>query len=327
MRKMNLMLCLLIILGLTASCRLKIRQLNKRIQRWESLEKKGSLDQKARFARESLKFFLNTLDFQRGRETLVTEAERLRYHHIMSRPQVFLIDYYAGRALECLETDKDWESAAAEWAKADSLTRGFLPGVRTTYKMVLLQHGYEQYLKEISSEGFRYKRMERQFPGLMRAMRKMSEYQFRLAKHLQSQGLTDQVIEHYLLVFRRDPENYAEANRVVKSITGQVIREIYDERYYKNLADQGYQNMRMELYTMVEEQMEQARRSFGDSADMYLPEIITTMAERFNDTPEQIMDIYMITKHDVEGTLNQYLSLWRHQVLKGQEPIKPVYRE
>lgn len=327
MRKFNLLLCVLIILSLAASCQLKIRRLNKRIERWESLEKKGTIEQKVKFARESLILFLNTVDVQRGRETLVTEAERLHYHHLMSRMQVFMIDYHASRALEFLEEDKDWKKAAAEWAKADSLTRGRIPGARTIYLMVLLQSGYEEYLMQISWEGFRYERMERQFPGLMRAFRKMSEYQFRLAKHLESLGEQDEAIEHYPLVFRRDPQNFGEANRRLKHLTGKVIREIYVEHYMHNLALKGYNSLRMELYGMVEQQMQGARQSFGDSADLYLPEIIAMMAEQYNETPERVMDVYFITKNEMEGTLNQYLSLWRHQILKGQDPVKPVYFE
>ncbi len=327
MRKFNLLLCVLIILLLAASCQLKIRRLNKRIERWESLKQKGTIEQKVKFARESLILFLNTVDVQRGRETLVTEAERLRYHHLMSRMQVFMIDYHASRALEFLEEDKDWKKAAAEWAKADSLTRGRIPGTRTIYLMVLLQSGYEEYLKQISWEGFRYERMERQFPGLMRAFRKMSEYQFRLAKHLESLGEQDEAIKHYLLVFRRDPQNFGEACRRLKHLTGKVIREIYDEHYRHNLALKGYNSLRMELYGMMEQQMQGARQSFGDSADLYLPEIIAMMAEQYNETPERVMDVYLITKNEMEGTLNQYLSLWRHQILKGQDPVKPVYFE
>jgi len=313
MRKLNLLLCVLIVLSLGASCRLKIRQLHK--------------EQKARFARESLIFFLNAVDLQRGRETLVTEAERLRYHQIMSRMQVYLIAYHAGRALQFLQAEKDWQSAAVEWARADSLTRGQVPGTRTAYKMVLLQHGYEQNLKEISAQGYRYKRMERQFPGLMRAFRKMSEYQYLLAKHLDSQGRIEEAIEHYLLVFRRDPQNFAEANRRVKQVTGRVIREIYDQQYRAALTAQSYQSTRMELFSMVEDQMAMARQEFGDSADMYLPDIIATMAERYDDTPERVMDLYLMTKNEMDGTLNQYVSLWRHQVLRGQKPIKGVFLE
>jgi tetratricopeptide (TPR) repeat protein len=327
MRKFNLLLCVLIILPLAVNCQLKIRRLNKRIERWESLNKKGTVEQKAKFARESLVLFLNTVDVQRGRETLVSEAERMRYHQSMSRMQVFLIDYHASRALEFLEQDKDWAKAAAEWAKADSLTRGRIPGAPTIYLMVLLQKGYDYYLKELSVDGFRYQMMERQFPGLMRAFRKMSEYQFRLAKHLESLGEQDEAIEHFLLVSRRDPQNFGEANRRVKHHTGKVIREIYDERYRYNLALEGYNGLRREMYSMVEQQMEGARQSFGDSADLYLPEIVAMMAKQYNETPERVMDVYLITKNELQGTLNQYLSLWRHQILKGQDPIKPVYIE
>jgi len=327
MKKFNLLLCVLIILPLAANCQLKIRRLNKRIERWESLNQKGTVEQKAKFARESLVLFLNTVDVQRGRETLVTEAQRLRYHHSMSRMQVFLIDYHASRTLEFLEQDKDWEKAATEWAKADSLTRGRIPGSPTIYLMVLLQKSYDQCLKEFSVEGFRYERMERQFPGLMRAFRKMSEYQFRVAKNLESLGQRDEAIEHYLLVSRRDPQNFGEANRRVKHFTGKVIREIYDERTRHDLALKGYNSLRREMYSMVEQNMEGARQSFGDSADLYLPEIIAMMAKQYNETPERVMDVYLITKNELDGTLNLYLSLWRHQILKGQDPVKPVYFE
>ncbi|MBN2287847.1 MAG: hypothetical protein JXQ83_00845 [Candidatus Glassbacteria bacterium] len=327
MKKLSLILCLLIVLPLAEGCRLKVRRLNKRIARWESLEKKGTVEQKVKFAKESLFFFLNTEDLQRGRETLVTEAERLRYHQIMSRMQVFLIDYHAGRALEYLDRDNDWEAAAAEWAKADSLTYGFLPGARTQYTMALLQTGYDEYLRQISWEGFRYGRLERQFPGLMAAFRKMSEYQFRLAGRLESQGRLDEAIEHYLLVFRRDPDNFVKANRSLKLHTGRIIREFYDKQFRRKVALDGFNNQRMELYGMVAQQLEAAYQSLGDSADLVLPDIIASMAERLKDTPERIMDLYLISRNESEGTLNQYLSLWRYKVLKGQEPIKPRYRE
>jgi tetratricopeptide (TPR) repeat protein len=327
MRKMNLLLCVLVILPLLSGCRLKVRRLNKRIQKWESLQLKGATEQKAKFAKESLVFFLNTVDLQRSKEALVTESERLRYHSEMSSMQVFLIDYHAERALRLLDEGNQWEAAALEWARADSLTYGKIPEVSTIYSMVLLNKGYELHLQEISAEGFRYKREERQFPGLMQAFRKMSEYQCRLARHLESQGRLDEAVEHYLLVFRRDPQNYAEANRRLKHITGRVIREIYDDRYRQKVALANFTNIRMEMYGMVEQQLGSMRPTLGDSVDQALPAIMESLSEYYHESPERLMDVYLSTRSEREGTLHQYANLWRYQVLKGHPPLKPRFIE
>ena len=77
MRKPVLLLLLLALTAAASGCRLNVNRLNKRIERWQTLQaKEGDTERKVKFARESLAFFLNTLDFQRSRETLVTEAER-----------------------------------------------------------------------------------------------------------------------------------------------------------------------------------------------------------------------------------------------------------
>ncbi|MEA2064463.1 MAG: hypothetical protein U9P14_12240 [Gemmatimonadota bacterium] len=327
MRKARLALLLLMVLTVAAGCRLNLRRLNKRLDRWEALEKKGTPDQKVQFAVKSLRFFLETPDIQRGRESLLSEPERLRYHSRMGSMQVFLIDYHASRALEALETDNDWERAALEWARADSLARGMIPGHSTIYKMVLLQRGYDYYLKEISGHGFRYKRMERQFPGLMEAFRKMSAYRFKLADHLEKQGRLDDALEHYLMVLKRDPENYHEANRRVIELTGRVIREVLDVRYHKEMIMKNFNAMKNEVFGSVETQLAQARQEFGDSAELYLPAILASLAERQEESIERTTDLYLYIKNEMEGTLNEYLDLWRPQLLKGQKPMQPLFFE
>ncbi|MEA1996868.1 MAG: hypothetical protein U9N45_04490, partial [Gemmatimonadota bacterium] len=280
MRKTILFCACTLILTAATGCRINIIRLNNRIERWESVKKKSSIEDKVKFARESLLFFLNTTDFQRGRETLVSEAERLTYHRLTSGMHVFLLDYHAGLALGYLEKGaEDWELAAAQWAKADTLARGLIPGQASRFRMVLLQKGYEQYLKEISAQGFRYDRMEKSWPGLMEAFRKMSEYQFRLAEHLYAQGLLDEAIEHYLLVFRRDPANFSMAENRVKYLTGRTIREIYDRRRAQEISSENYNNMRFEVFSSVDGMLSEAKHEYGDSAELFLPEFVGYAAE------------------------------------------------
>ena len=115
-RKLMFLGACVLILMVVSGCRLNLIRLNKRLDRWHSLKEKASVENKVSFARKSLLFFLKTTDFQRGRESLVTEAERLRYHERMCDMQVFLIDYHAGRALSFLKkSEEDWERATAEW--------------------------------------------------------------------------------------------------------------------------------------------------------------------------------------------------------------------
>ncbi|HUU29493.1 MAG TPA: hypothetical protein VM123_16950 [archaeon] len=325
-RKILFLVCCALILLVAAGCRLNIIRLNNRIDRWQSMKKKSSVEGRVRFANQSLFFFLTTVDFQRSRETLVTEAERLHYHQRLADMQVFLMDYYAGRALSFLSEGKeDWERAAAEWAKADSLTLGRIPGYPTGYTMVLILSGYPHYLRQISGLGSRYDRTEKQFPGLMEAFRKMSEYQFRLAEHLEQQGLRDNAIDHYLLVFKRDPENFNRADRRIKQLTGCNIREIYDMQAEIETARKSYEAFSYDLYGMAQNQLNAAREQLGDSAEQALPQIWDNLAKYYKISMEQAADIYLYTENESNGTLPEYVSLVRYQILRGQKSIEDLF--
>ena len=250
-KRLLLILVLLPCLAVTG-CRLSINRLNKRIDRWESIKKDGFTEKNVKFARETLFYFLNTVDFQRSRESLVSEGERLQYHQKLSALQVFLMDYHAAQALAHVEKG-DWPAADREWARADSLTRGLIAGYKQPqYRMVLLQQGYDEYLRQVSWQGERYDRMERDFPGLMAAMRKMSEYQFHKAEKLLAEGEWKEALNHYLLVFKRDTENFSMADNTVYRLAGQNVRQIYDRHFRWQEIVSGYSQLCVELYGMTE---------------------------------------------------------------------------
>lgn len=321
MNKHMLLLPFLLLCLTVSGCRVSINRLNKRIDRWESIRKDGFTRSNVRFARETLFYFLNTVDFQRSGEALVTESERLQYHRKLGDIQVFLLDYHATQALEHLDSG-DLEAADLEWARADSLSQGFLPAYKTpVYKMVLLQRGYDEYLRQISWEGERYNRLERDFPGLMAAFRKMSEFQFRKAEKYYAEGEWRQALEHYLLVFKRDREHYPRAENAVKRLAGKNMRQIYDRRFRLMEITQGYISMRMELYSTAENQIMAAQNELGEERwEEMLPDIWAEIGKRFSCAPEQAADVYYLLKHEMEGTLPVYIGLWRHDVLKGRPP-------
>jgi len=314
----------LLILAAVAGCRINVYRLNKRLDRWESIKDKASVKDKVRFARESLIFFLSTPDLQRGRESLVTEAERLHYHERMCAMQIFLIDYHAGRALSYLaEGNEDWEKARIEWYKADSLTYGLIPGTGIQKKMVLLQRGYKKFIKEISADGTRYNRMEQRFPGLMEAFRKMSDYQFKVAEHLYNQGLKKEALQHYLLVFKRDPKNFGNALAKVYRITGRTIREIYDiEDKRKRILDT-YDYMREDVYRTIENSLQAELEGQSEyTEDQLLGLLLEDTADYHGISIEQAADLYFYRKNELEGTLPQYINLERYLVLQGQKSIR-----
>jgi hypothetical protein len=239
--------------------------------------------------------------------------------------QIFLIDYYATRALEAISgEEKDWERAAVEWAKADSLTHGFLPGYEHTFTLVLFDDGYAKYIQDIAQQGEIYNRMERDYAGSMDALRKMSEYKFRLAEHLMEQGRRVEAFEAYLLVFKRDPENFARAEKAVKELTGKSTREIQEQYFRADNAMANYNALRRDIYGLAENAIMRIRSEYGDEAvEGMFPEIIGKLAVDFNISPEQAADIYYSTKSEIDGTLPEYIHLWRYEILKGQEPQKP----
>ncbi len=321
MRKPVLLLLLLALTAAASGCRLNVNRLNKRIERWQTLQaKEGDTERKVKFARESLAFFLNTLDFQRSRETLVTEAERLQYHEKMSIMQVFLMDHHAGLALEAA-VKGDWVTGDLEWSRADSLSRGSIPVIEpTAYKMVLLQNGYDEYLEQISSQGEIYDRLEFRFPGVMASFRKMSRFQFLKAEKLFTGGDWEQALKHYLLVFKRDPEDFPLAENRVRFMSGKNSRETYLRYFLWNRMLDSFEATSIEVFGIVENQIMAARQELGeDKWEEKLPEIWEGIAKQFNMKPEQIADIYYITKNSREGTLPAYFSLWRYEILRGYQ--------
>ncbi len=328
MKKLIILFTLALAGANLTGCHINVIRLDNRIEKWQSLKKKkeASLESMARFANETIYFFLTTIDFQRSREAVINDAKRLRYHHKLTSMQVFLIDYYAKRALEAISgEEKDWERAALEWARADSLTYGFLPRHEHTFRLVLFDDGYTRYIREIAYQGERYNRLERDYTGSMNAFRKMSEYKSRLAEHLMEQGRRVEALEAYLLVFKRDPENFARAEKTVKNMTGDTIREIQVRRLAADIAMKGFLSLCYEIYGLTEDAMRGIRAEQGDeAAEGMFPEIIGQLAMDYNISPEQAADIYYFTKSEIEGTLPEYIHLWRHEILKGQEPRRPA---
>lgn len=329
MRKPVLLLLLLVLTTAASGCRLNVNRLNKRIDRWQTLRaKEGDTGRKVKFARESLTFFLNTLDFQRSRETLVTEAERLQFHEKMSSMQVFLMDYHASLALEAANRG-DWTAGDLEWSRADSLSRGSIPEIEpTTYKMVLLQSGYSKYVEEISAQGDIADRMEFRFPGVTACFRKMSRFQFLKAEKLYAEGNWEQALKHYMLVFKRDPENFSLADSRVRFISGKNSRETFLRYFLWNRMLDSFDATSIEVFGIIENQIMAARQELGEEKwEEKLPSIWEEMSKQFNMTPEQIADVYFLSKHMHDGSLPAYMSLWRYDVLRGNRSKLESYSE
>jgi len=324
MLKRTVLMITVLALSLGATgCRLSVNRLNKRLDRWQSLsQKEGNTERKVKFARESLAFFLNTVDFQRSKETLVSEAERLQYHEKLSGMQVFLLDYHAGQALKAAEAG-DWTTGDLEWARADSLSRGNIPTIpQTTYKMVLLQAGYDEFLRQISSQGEIYNRLEFRFPGLMDGFRKMSRFQYLKAEKLFAENEWEQALKHYLLVFKRDPQDFALAEGRVRFLAGKNTRQVYERQFQWDRTVEGYESLCMDLFGIVDDQIMAARNELGeDKWQEKLPEIWKQMGLQYKLAPEQAADVYFMTKHTREGTLPAYISMWRYDILRGYRPV------
>ncbi|OGG00732.1 MAG: hypothetical protein A3F83_14675 [Candidatus Glassbacteria bacterium RIFCSPLOWO2_12_FULL_58_11] len=328
MKKMILGLTLALTLAGLAGCHLSVYRLDKRLEKWNSMKDRSSVavEKKVRFARESITFFLTNTDFQRSKEIVISEAERLTYHRRMCSMQVFLMDYYASRALACQElSPPDWQEGREEWNLADTVAFGKLPGLQSVYVLVHLQFGYSKYIRDIAENGDLYERMERDYPGLMAALRKMSEFQFRYAEYLMDQGRREEAIEAYLKVFVRDPENFVKAERIVKNITGRGIRENYNRQFWAGRSAEGFDRTRSEIYSMVDNVAARIEHESGaDSVQAKLPGELTLLAENFQVVPEQLEDVYYYTLHERQGTLTQYVLLMRTHILKGYPPLKPT---
>ncbi len=328
MRKLLLAILAVFALSALNGCRINVLRLDKRLDRWESLRAKGAGPEKlVPFARETIVLFLNNPDFQRTKEMVVTEAERLEYQQRLTDMQLYLAGYHADQALELSQGPAaDWEAAHRQWELADSLLIGRVPGEPTVFYLVLIQKGYYTFLREISGDGERYAREEFRFPGLMEVLRRMSGFQFRLAGHLEEQGYRDQAIEHYLMVFKRDPQHYGPAFARVRELTGKSIREIEDELFFREQRDKVFLSFRRELYSMAEEQFQTKEQQSGISRDEAFPEVIEGVAKYYSITIEQAADLYLYTMHEQQGTLVQYLNHYRHDVLRGQHSADERYR-
>ncbi|MFH1071407.1 MAG: hypothetical protein V1794_17445 [Candidatus Glassbacteria bacterium] len=314
-----------LVLAGAGGCKLKINRLEKRIERWQSMQGRDiDPEKKYRFARESAIFFLTNDEFQRPREAVVSDQDRLNYHRKLAQMQIYIIEYHAGRALAAISGDSpDWELGRAEWARADTLTLGRLPGFTTTYRLVHIQSGYQAYLTEIALQPGRYERLERDFGGLMSAFRLMSEFKLREAENFMSQGYYDLAIDNYLLVFCRDPEHFERADQAVKRLTGKTVRETYEYQAWLQRAVASFDSDRMELYTNVQGQIAQMAKEVGeDSARANEAGFAVAFAERYKITPEQAVDIYYYSKTGIDGTLPAYLLQWAPEVLRGQKALR-----
>ena len=318
----------LVTVTLTAGCRIEVNRMNKRLARWQELSKSDNTKRKVEFARESLIYFLSTQAIQRGRETTVSEAERHAYHHKATPMQIFLIDYHASEALKAIDSaTPDWKQAEKDWCMADTLLLGRIPGVSTMYSMLDVMDGYDKFLTEISADGKRYGRLEASNPGLMGALKKMSEYRFRKAQMYEDKGMMDHALDNYMLVFQYDTENFARADEKVEKMTGKTIREINDDKFNHMVEYRGWRSNVMEIYSNLDQHIETLRKELGDSVDILLPQIAIQAADTYNMTPEQLLDLYLYTKNERDGTLPQYLSGYRFLILKGQDPVGPKHSE
>ena len=318
----------LVSVTLVAGCRLEVNRMNKRLARWNELSKSDNTQRKVEFARESLIYFLSTPAIQRGRETTVSDAERHAYHHKATPMQVFLIDYYASQALESIDTaDPDWKQAEKYWNMADTLLLGKIPGHPTIYSMLDVMDGYKRFLTDISADGRRYGRLEASNPGLMGTMKKLSEYRFKKALMYKEKGMMENALHNFLLVFQYDTKDFAQADEEVEKMTGKTIREIHNDEFNEMVHNRGWKSNVMEIYSNLDQHIQTLRKEMGDSVDLLLPEIARQAAPTYSMTPEQLLDLYLYTKNERDGTLPQYLSGYRYLVLEGQDPVGPQHTD
>ena len=139
------------------------------------------------------------------------------------------------------------------------------------------------------------------------------------------QGRREEAIDAYLKVFVRDPQNYVKAERIVKNTTGRGIRETYNRQFWAGRSADGFDKTRSEMYGMVDNVAARIQHESGpDSVQTKLLEGLAQLADNFKVAPEQLADAYYYTLHQKQGTLPQYLLLWRSQTLRGYPPLKPT---
>lgn len=315
----------LLVLSVSAGCNLKVYQLEKRIERWEAMQRKDTDPEKmASFARESILFFLRNSQLQRTKEATVSQQERLNYHRILTSMQVYLISLHAGRAVAAVDRpDPDWELGRAEWILADSLTLGRIPGHPTQFVMVHVQEGYEDLVHELILHPENYEQDTRDYPGLIEALRTMSRFMFLEATRELSAGQLEVAIEKFGQVFIRDFDNFPPADRTVRGFTGQGIRELVIRNFWKNRLGQTFDNDRMEAFSMISQAMQQLGEDLGEqAADSLLEVAVVSVAENFRISNEQATDFYYYIRSIQQGNLPEYVRLWRHQVLEGKKPLR-----
>ena len=95
-------------------------------------------------------------------------------------------------------------------------------------------------------------------------------------------------------------------------------------QYWWDRYVEAYGSLRLELFSLADNQIHNAQRdSTGGDWTRQLPKIWEALGEKYHCKPEQAADVYYMFKHQQEGTLAQYVRLWRYDVLKGNPPILP----
>lgn len=317
---------ILLALAFASGCSLKVNQINRRIDRWHSMQEDQADPQKMYdFATQSLMFFLNSGELQRTNEAVVSQQERLALHREMSSMQMYLLSWHASRALEAVEKpDPDWQLGRLEWSRADTVAKGRLPGRTTPFNMVFIQEGYNELVRNLILRPDEYNQMTRDFPGLMKALRQMSRFKYLEAEKLLAEGQRDKAVDNYLKVFTMDTENFPAADRLVRQFTGQGIKETAIWQFHHERAVQVFDNSRYDIFTTASGHLSQIAEEQGDeAADSMMYEVMSETSKTFAITPEQTMDVYYCVQTEQNGNLPEYLRLYRSQVLEGQRPIKP----
>ncbi len=330
MKKSYLLFAALLSLSVSAGCNLKLYQLDKRIERWETMRRKGADPEKmAAFATESILFFLRSPQLQRTKEATISQQERLNYHRKLTPMQLYLVSLHAGRAVAAVDRpDPDWELGRAQWILADSLTLGKIPGHPTQFTMVHVQKGYKKLVHELILHPENYEQDNRDFPGLIDALRTMSRYMFLDARREFSRGRLDLALEKFEQVFCRDFDDFAAADRTVRDYTGQGIREMVIRNFWVDRYQKNFDNDRMEAFSMITQGSEQISEEMGEeAADSVMEEVFAGTAANYNTSSEQAADLYYYVRSLHQGNLPEYMRLWRHKVLKGKKPLRAPYEQ
>jgi len=330
MKRIYWLCAALLALSVSAGCNLKVYQLEKRIERWEAMQRKDTNPEKmASFARESILFFLRSPQLQRTQETEISQQERLNYHRKLTTMQVFLISLHAGRAVAAVDRpDPDWELGKAEWILADSLSLGKIPGNPTQFSMVHVQEGYKELVQELILHTENYEQTVRDFPGLIEALRTMSRFMFLEASKNLADGRLDEAIEKFGQVFCRDFDNYAAADRTVRGFTGQGIRELVIRNFWVDRYSTNFDSDRMEAFSLVGQALEQLAQGVEEEiTDSLMDGIFSNVSENFHTTGKQTADLYYYVRSVQQGNLPEYMRLWRHQVLEGKKPLRAPFSE